>query len=224
MIIISTNNGGDVLPALLNSLEGCNRDVCIVDTGSTDRSFINYLDNLTKKNTYSYNINIHKTPYPYRDTGAIIYAIKNIEAERYYFIHDSCVVVEKDLFDLIDEKIGYNQVLAICGRISKHDGAEHVYDSWMLKYFGECRSIEGILGPMWAGLRCTLLKLNLEAIPPTPSKHDACAMERGWSVVLKNAGVNIWPPHEEPLAQHIHILKKFKKDYGQGTRDSIFLK
>ena len=75
MIVIATNNGYSYLPKLIKSLEKTNIfniPISIIDTGSNDKSFLNYLDHLPSK----YQIFKIKEGY---DTGAYIYAYENIK-------------------------------------------------------------------------------------------------------------------------------------------------
>lgn len=205
MIVIATNNGNDHLPNLLKSLEETNKlniPISIIDTGSTDKSFINYLKNLPPQ------YKVYKSSGGY-DSGAYIYAYKNIESDFYIFIQDSITILSNEFFNKVLDNIKDSKLFAF-----------HVFESWegaytcehiLPLYFGKL-DIEsfkwGVFGPMFACSKNVMEKIynsNLWFIPK--NKEEQMAMERGWGIIACKLNI--------PLVylDHYRILLQNKSPY-----------
>jgi GT2 family glycosyltransferase len=105
MIVIATHNGKEHLKKLLSNLESfkLDKEISIIDTMSSNKESLDFLDEISTKNIYNLNINIYKTEYRGFDTGAYIYAINNLIAERFYFLQDSIIIKDRELFDITDD-------------------------------------------------------------------------------------------------------------------------
>ena len=187
MIIIATHNGVStltksgfgVLPILLNSLIGCQREVHVIDTGSKCPLTQKYLLFLKSNQPFDYKLQVHETPNANYDTGAYVYALKHIKAERYYFIHDSLEVLNKEAFNLIDTLLIHNEVIAL--RLFTDPCVSPVLQKWFGTNIGTKTCI---IGPIFFTLRSTIEKIDLDTIPLPARKLEQMAMERGWGIIL----------------------------------------
>jgi glycosyltransferase involved in cell wall biosynthesis len=101
MIVIATNNGMEFLPRLLSSIEkygSGEHKICVVDTGSDDEKFLEYLKTLPE------DYIVTQTPYKGYETGAYIHAYKNYVSDGYIFLHDSMEVLRADWIDMFTQK------------------------------------------------------------------------------------------------------------------------
>jgi hypothetical protein len=186
MIVIATNNGKRNLFELLENLKefSFGRKVCIIDTGSTDPESIDYLKELKEDNSYNFEIEIHQTPYKGYDTGAYIYAINNIKAERYYFFQDSLRIKNKNFFNLIDKKLSPGKVVPlITFEGNLYDYPEQV--EFCIKNFGSFEFERGIFGPMFSILSEDALKIDKKFLVYPTNKSLQMGMERGWAVIFR---------------------------------------
>jgi len=183
MIVIATNNGNQFLGPLIKNLNdiNCKLPIAVIDTNSTDPSFVDFVHQLPQNNP-KLNLKTYTTPGKNYDTGAYVYAIQNLQAERYYFLHDSITIKTPIIFEEIDKKLipGVVVALTIFGRdfYDNEEQRQFCRDNWGTTQFNP-----GIFGPMFSILRTDLEKawLDLPKILPT-NKNEQKAMERGWSV------------------------------------------
>jgi hypothetical protein len=185
MIIIATNNGKRNLSELLENLKEIDFScgVCIIDTGSTDQESIDFLNELDGVNKYDFEIQIYQTPYKGYDTGAYIYAINNIEADRYYFIQDSLRIKSNDFFNLIDNKLKPGKVVPLI------TFGENLYDypeqiEFCINHFGSTDFKKGIFGPMFSILLEDVQKIDKKYLVYPTNKSLQMGMERGWAVIF----------------------------------------
>jgi hypothetical protein len=193
MIVIATNNGGYHLPLLLESLNALDYkiDVSIIDTQSNDIDSINFLENIDIKN-YKFNISIYQTPYKGYDTGAYIYAIKNIKnVDRFYFIHDSIIIKDIKLFDEIDKILTSGNVVPLLGFTVGFDNQEQI--DFCNNHFGSTYYKYGIFGPMFSILRSDVDLIDDKFLIYPTNKNIQMTMERGWSILFNNYNFNIIP-------------------------------
>jgi len=192
MIIIATNNGKRNLSELLENLKefSFGRKVCIIDTGSTDPESIDYLKELKEVTGYNFEIEIHQTSYKGYDTGAYIYAINNIESDRYYFIHDSLRIKSKDFFNLIDNKLKPGVVVPLItfGK-DRYDSIEQL--EFCIKNFGSPYYKKGIFGPMFSILSEDVQKIDKKYLVYPTNKTLQMGMERGWSLIFEKYNFDI---------------------------------
>ena len=191
MIVVATNNGMEFLPKLLNSFDiygTGGHKICIIDTGSSDQSYINYIDVLDKDKYI-----IMKTPYKGYDTGAYIWAYRNTNESEYLFMHDSMEVVDAGW---IDEFTNNGDVCA--------------YSFFTLNYFefqfNHFKDIDiynpsttvGMAGPIFYIKRTVLdtldAKFNLDKVIPD-CKWNQSGMELGWYMMLTTINVKVHNLH-----------------------------
>jgi len=193
MIVISTNNGVKYLTEHLNNYVrmNINMPISIIDTISSDTDAIDLLERIRDKQEFaSLDISTYQTPYRGFDSGAIMWAMKNIDADKYYFLQDSIVIKDIDFFNQIDEKLRDNVVVPILKFHGMYwDNEEQV--KWSIEKTGSYDADFGIFGPMFSILKTTSnrLVMDLDFYPET--KNNQKAMERVWGVLFKRHGINI---------------------------------
>lgn len=196
MIVIATNNGKEHLPKLLESLNFLEYsiDVSIIDTQSSDIYSINFLENIDKSN-YKFNINIYQTPYKGYDTGAYIYAIRNIKnVDRFYFLQDSIVIKDIKIFDYIDSRLHKGTVVPLIGFKTLFDNQEQI--DFCNVNFGSSFYKCGIFGPMFSILKSDIDLIDDKFLVYPTSKNIQAAMERGWSILFNKYDLNIDPIYD----------------------------
>ena len=153
MIVIATNNGKHFAENLLNDLDKFETKIPIslIDTQSTNPESIEFI-NRAKDLYPRLKLNTYVTPGKNFDTGAYMYAINNIYAERYYFLHDSIRVKTPVFFEEIDKKLTPGTVVALTGFPGNcYDGEDQkafCRENWNMTEFKS-----GIFGPMFSILR-----------------------------------------------------------------------
>lgn len=206
MVIIATNNGKNYLNNLLVSFDIFNikKIIHIVDTGSTDIESIQFLEDLkTKKVFKNLNIITHNLDYKCFDSGAYIYALNNIDSEKYYFLHDSITIKTSHFFDKIDEKLKSGTIVPLVGFSSNlYDNQEQI--DFSINKIGSSEFDIGIFGPMFAITKEDVYKIK-ETLNFFPTnKNEQMAMERVWSVVFKKYNILVDPL--EGFYDHYKIL------------------
>lgn len=192
MIVIATNNGYDFLKKSLDSLSniGVKIPISIIDTNSTDEFSVKFIQEI-KTGLYSnLDIKVLQTPYCGFDTGAYIYAMKNIYSDRYYFIHDSLIIKYYDFFNEIDKLLEDGVVVSLLEFWgNSYDNQEQV--DFCIRNIGSSYYDKGIFGPIFSILRSDVDKIidSLNFYPEV--KNNQMAMERGWSVIFKLNNINI---------------------------------
>ena len=212
MIIIATNNGLDNLPRLLRSIEDTNKlniPISIIDTGSTDVKFLDYLDNFDIKYT------IYKINGGY-DSGAYIYAYENIKSEYYIFLQDSIEITSSEFYEIALDSIQDSYFLALY--VFTNPEGLGTCEEALFSYFSESdfnSTKWGVFGPMFACSRDIMGKLydsNLYFIPK--NKEEQMAMERGWGIMVRKLNIPlVFLDHYYVLLQNNSpYLKKYFQD------------
>jgi hypothetical protein len=207
MIVVATNNGKNHLIDLILSLSNLNLDVAIIDTQSTDQDSIDFLDQIKKNNPFKINIQVHQTPYRGFDTGAYIYAIRNIETERFYFIQDSLRIKDLNIFSEIDKKIKPGTVVPLITFSSNlYDNQEQA--DFCTEKFGTSNFEKGIFGPIFCGMRSDFKKIEDNLLTYPTNKNLQMAMERGWGILFNKYNFNI-----DPLEGDYNFEKLVRDEY-----------
>jgi hypothetical protein len=210
MIIIATNNGKNYLNNLLISFQSFNvkKQIHVIDTGSTDIDSIKFLEDIKSNEIFKdLNILTHKTPYNGFDSGAYIYAIQNIDSEKYYFLHDSITLKDPSFFDSIDEKLKPGVVVPLVVFNSNlYDNQDQI--DFSLNKIGVSDFDFGIFGPMFAITKTDVdkIKKSLNFFPT--KKNEQMAMERVWSALFKKYNILI-----DPLEGFYNATKIVNKEY-----------
>jgi len=205
MIVIATNNGMEHLPKLLDSIQKYGwygQDVCVVDTGSTDKEFLNYLlkiDGGDDGSTISYSFRVyversirwdegaHKYTSGGYDTGAYKRAYelnKGIE-DLFIFLQDSVEIKSPNWFPAIMIKLQEGDVCAWLTFTDWYDNQEQV--DFVQKYFNEHRYEKGVFAPMFDKV---YEKTGIKDVQ-VYNKWTQQAMERGWAVAFEQAGLRL---------------------------------
>jgi len=199
MIVIATNNGQKFLTNLISDLieHQCKLPIAIIDTQSTDHGFLEYLESLKCPSVKKLlNLSVYTTFDKNYDTGAYMYAIQNLQAERYYFLHDSIRIKTPIIFEEIDKKLVPGVVVALTvfggNCYDNEEQRQLCRDNW-----GTTQFKTGIFGPMFSILRTDLEKAwsDLPKILPT-NKNEQMGMERGWSVFCTKNNFEVIPLEE----------------------------
>ena len=198
MIVIATNNGKSLLTDLLFDLDNINPKcgVSIIDTQSTDlesQLFLNYLE---LENPYKFDIKVYRTPYKGYDSGAYMYAMNNIKADRFYFLQDSIRIKDPNIFENFDNKLKVGTVvpfIAFPGNL--YDNQEQI--DFCLKTYGRSEFTKGIFGPMFSILNEDVQKINKELLVYPTNKVLQMGLERGWAIIFDICGFNIEPLEED---------------------------
>lgn len=192
MIVIATNNGKRFIENLLSDLDkfSIKLPISLIDTQSTDLDSIDYI-NKAKDLFPNLNLNTYTTPGKNFDTGAYMYAINNLMADRYYFLHDSLRIKTPVFFEEIDKKLIPGTVVALTifpGNCYDGDDQRSLcQENWNTTEF-----VSGIFGPMFSILRSDVEKHWNELPKRLPSnKSEQMGMERGWAVFCNKCGIHI---------------------------------
>jgi len=189
MIVIPIHHIIQPVKDLLDDLRSFNIKIpiSIIDTGTK----FPFLEEI--RESYSeLNIELYTTPQRNFDTGAYMFAINNIKADRYYFLHDSLRIKTPHFFEEIDKKLCVGTVVSLT-TFEKEIGYENERQRlFVLKNWDTTEFKKGIYGPMFAILRLDIEKFwsDLPKILPT-NKLEQMAMERGWAVFCERNNLNI---------------------------------
>lgn len=185
MIVIATNNGMDFLPVLLKSIEKFGRDnhqILIVDTGSTDNDFREYVDRLRTDYLVS-RINGG------RDSGAYWHAYDNYDdGNGYMFMHDSMEARGEDwLTQFTDKKkdfvcYAWFNVAANQCPIPENIAKQSKFG------IGE----KGIFGPIFYATRKFMGDVDKSGSRLIPlNREETHATERLWGGIVEGLGYEI---------------------------------
>jgi hypothetical protein len=193
MVIIATNNGHIYLEKLLQDFLFffSEKNICVIDTGSDNEETLLFLSKLKKKEIFSIlNIKVMETPYKGYDSGAYIYAMKNIISDKYYFLHDSISIKNKNFFNDIDEKLDDDTVVSIINFPSNFFDNQSQID-FCIKTIGTCDFDDGIFGPMFSINKSAVNKIinDLDFYPT--NKNEQMSMERVWPSLFKKKNIKI---------------------------------
>jgi hypothetical protein len=211
MIIIATNNGKNHLKEILSVIDEINPEcgVSIIDTQSSDQESIDFLNQIQEKNPYKFNLQVYQTPYRGFDSGAYMYAINNIQADRFYFIQDSLRIKDLSIFKNIDSKLKPGTVVPlITFPANMYDSQEQV--DFCLKNFGKAEFSQGIFGPMFAIMNEDAQKIDKKYLVWPTNKMLQMGLERGWAVIFDMYSFNI-----DPLEGNYDYQKLIKDQYTQ---------
>lgn len=170
MVCISTNNGIKYLPELIKSLRYI--PYTIIDTGSTDPEFLEYLKTLE---------NVLYTDGGWC-LGAYKHAVENIDADWYFFMHDSMRIKNRNFLDKFKN-------CEVCGWLSfpMFFDNQSQFSTMSSLYPGETPD-KGIFGPIFYATKDALDKINIHK--PT-NIDDAHGMERGIAMAFNQVGVKV---------------------------------
>lgn len=197
MIVISSYNDINVIKRLLNSLNECDKideKVIIVCTCPKQTEMINFLNSL-KPSDFNFDFEVTTTTYSGYDTGGYIWVYNNFIDDYYIFLQDSLIVNKKNWLDVFKSHREVNTVNSWCS-FSLNDESSHT-DFFFPKMGFTPKSLNGeigIFGPMFQisrkGLDKINNKFNINKFIPY-DKMSATAMERGWSYLSINSGLNL---------------------------------
>ena len=211
MIVIATNNGKNHLIELLANINEINPKcgVCIIDTLSIEQESLDFLVQLKEKNPYKFSLQIHQTPYKGFDSGAYMYAINNIKAERFYFLQDSIRIKDLEFFNNIDKKLNTGTVVPLITFPSNYyDNAEQI--EFCLRNLGAFEFTQGIFGPMFAITYEDSQKIDKKHLVWPTNKSLQQGLERGWGVIFDINNFNI-----DPLEGNYDYYKLINDQYSQ---------
>ncbi len=192
MIVITTYNGEKYLKRLLNSLENinCKIPVSVINSASTEEKTIQYLQNIEKDNPFSFSVNIYHSKENIWESGAPVFALNNIEADKYFFLQDSIVIKHSLFFERLESFLKKGTVVYLISFPENfYVNREEV--GFVVKNFGSYYFQKGCFGSMFFIHKSDLLTLPLEKIPKINNKFETCAMERGWSVLFYESSLKI---------------------------------
>jgi len=194
MIVIATNNGKTYLSELLSDLEriGCNEDISVIDTQSSDAESLEFIDSLKAGDKFNLKIKVYQTPYKGFDTGAYVYAINNLSADKFYFMQDSIKIKSIDYFIEIDKRLKPGVVVPLItfgpNLFDENEQIDFCYDK-----FDSIDYDKGIFGPIFAITNEDIQKIDKKYLVYPTNKMLQMGMERGWSVLFKKYGFEIDP-------------------------------
>jgi len=196
MIVIATNNGKYYLEQLLNSIKVLNiKDrVLVVDTGSTDKDHLNYLEQLE----HTENITVTQTPYKCYDTGAYVYAYNNFDANTYHFMQDSIEIKDPLFITNINNELKNNDIVSY---ITFNFGGygDKDWQEFFTLNIGHYDYKIGIFGPMFSVKKETLDKLPINDLVLPINKNQQTAFEGIWPEFFTKHNLTI-----KTLVEHNH--------------------
>ena len=116
---------------------------------------------------------MYQTPYSGYDSGAYIYAMKNIDSDRFYFIHDSFIIKTLSFFDRVNDLLKSGVVVSILEfRSNLYDNQEQI--NFSLKSVGTSDYDKGVFGPMFSILKSDVNKIieSLDFYPKIKKRTD----------------------------------------------------
>lgn len=193
LVVIPTFNGKKYLEKWGQFME--ENEILFVDTGSTERESIDYIDE--KRNSFKHHENFVKTPYHGYITGALLWAYFNYKNfDSYLVVHDSMEPTVLDFVSpFVDASHGLTKVVAWAGFDFFFDG-DGAQEAAMKYLYGEGMPEmpkKGIFGEVMLVPRNILDFMNEKRLLPSyPTyKHAAMAMERAWPMLFKRSGIEI---------------------------------
>lgn len=192
LVVIATNNGKKYLQKLLPTVK---YNYVVIDTGSTDPASIKYFDSLLCRKV---RINGGYSP------GAYEYAYRNIEAEEYFFMHDSMIVKKPNFIE------DFRAKGEVCAWLHFYFAPEHGRD-YLNKFPGEGNPTWAIFGPIFYAKKSAMDKLNeLQLLPPRCNNRDeAVAAESGYGLAFHRAGIEV-PIVEEMCNQRLDETRDYE--------------
>lgn len=182
LVVIATNNGGQYLPRLLETL-GDKWPILVVDTRSTDEQFLDYLKTLP----------LHcQTPYQGFSTGAYLWTYFNYPAKNYLFLQDSMEVLEPEYLEKFKEIMPERGAVSWCWFGFGYDNTPQ--KEWSEYHYGPGNDPErGIFGPIFYTNRESLdILRDSKWLPGYPTtKAQAQGTERTWALAFHRMGLNV---------------------------------
>ena len=186
MIVIATHNGEKYLKDLLSDIKGfkiSNSKVCVVDNLSTDKSHLEYLEQLKKED---YNI-LHNPKSTY-ELGAFIYATDMLKDDIWFSMQDS-IRIKEDIFSYVIPKLTQNNIYTfLTFPYATYDNNDD--RRFLLLNFGHMKYSKGVYASSIFILDSVMQKIKHDFIIPR-SKLDAAASERGVAVILDKHNIEI---------------------------------
>ena len=193
MIVIATNNGANVLPALIASLHETGHtpsEFLIVDTGTTEATAREYLALLA---TQGYCVT--RTPYKGYDTGAWLWAYREFPADEYLFLHDSILVDTPEIVNVFRRQWQHGVgAVAFAGFPMFFD------NNAQMEFLADCFDMDrvkaaerGIFGNLFYTRHAVLQEMEAQGfLPSIPNdKNECCALERGWATAFRSCGFGV---------------------------------
>lgn len=196
MIVVACYNNPEVIDNFMSSLndsELIDEQILLVCTDSSQTQMIKHLSQL--KND---NLLIDVTPYKGYDTGAFIWAYKNYKSDYYIFLQESLIVNKKNWYSIFKSHRKKNVLSSWCTFDLFWDNQQQK-DVILSKIENNQFNLEGkpvgVFGNMFQIDYESLKKIddryNLNRFIPNDKVLGSCAMERGWSYLAKNCGIEI---------------------------------
>lgn len=202
----------EYLPKLLDSIKvngWYGQSVLIVDTGSTDPEFKNYIHSIEfhddeNGRLFPFNVYVDHNRkfiegigyvYGGYDTGAYLRAYEyNKESEDVFiFLQDSVEIKDSEWGSEFFSRLEDDNAVAWLRFTNRYDTPEQ--EQWTKDKLGESNYDFGVFAPIFAIKTKALDKLVKETnimncIPE--NKEQQMAMERGWAIALRQAGLRLY--------------------------------
>lgn len=188
MIVFASHNNTNLLDLQLERLCELNlngHDVLFVDTGSTDKTYIRYFNEMKQK--YPQFMFVRKE-YMCWDTGAYLHAYRNYKRERYIFLQDSLYITSDTFFVDMDRMLDEYDVVPI---FDFYYGYSTQKDKeWIEKGLPVGNSLPqySYFGPIFGVNRSTLDKIPDDWHIEPKDKQTATQMERRWALMFHLIG------------------------------------
>jgi hypothetical protein len=195
VVVIATNNGAQHLARLFDSLEkyGCPFEIVIVDTGSTDPESLDFIESIK----FSHGATVLHCPGGYA-TGAYLHAYRNVQADRYFFFHDSIEVKKERWWEDFRERMDTAHTvvpwLTFDFFWDSSEQGQYIKNAMGMS-FGDNLPDAGIFGPIFYCTVNTLRIMETFGNLPTPpsSKIEEQGWERGWAVAFQAVKAKVNP-------------------------------
>lgn len=189
LIVISTNNGFDYIEKCINSYDkyGCDGDdILVVDTKSSDESFVTYTKELCNKKGIMWD----QTNYAGYDNSAYMHAYENYKYPHYIFQHDSVIIKHRETVSTLkkyiyDEDYDSASFLGFAKDVCPFGNDE--IESFCYDKYKSLEYRYGVFGPNFIIKKETLdflyIKYSLGELI-IDNKNKAQATERGWGIMF----------------------------------------
>lgn len=172
MIVVASHNGVEFLPKLLDTMP---EEPFVVDVGSTDPEFIEYVAKLSNSGRID-NL---------QSIGAYKYAYDRFPDEQeFMFMHDSMLVKDKmfvEKMSRLGDVVGWLRFPMFFDNHGQQHYLSQYYDMGNLPDYG-------LFGPIFYAKRSALDKITW---PVCETLEQAHAAERGLAIAFHQAGVKV---------------------------------
>jgi hypothetical protein len=196
MIVIATYNNPKLLTDLLDSMKGTidmDEKILVVCTDPNQTEMLEFLKELPTM--YEFDITTDVTPYAGYDTGAYIYVSQKYKEEYFIFLQDSITIKSPEWLNAFKACRRPNVLTAWVLFPMMWDNTEQI--QWVESKFDTLffKPVVGLFGPMFQIERNTLKKIdkkyNLNKFIPTRKIIEQQGMERCWSYLAANCGMEV---------------------------------